>query len=81
MPCYFFNIRNDLDADDPEGTELPDGAAARKHALGAARDLVCASIHERGGVNLDHRIEVADGQGTVLFSVTFRESFTISDNA
>lgn len=79
MPRYFFNIRNDADVDDPEGAELPDEAAAREMALDSARDLACAHIHEHGGVNLDHRIDVADEGGTLLFSVTFRDAFTITN--
>ncbi|MDB5667533.1 MAG: hypothetical protein JWL74_483 [Alphaproteobacteria bacterium] len=77
MPRYFFHIRNDVDVDDPEGTLLTDESAARGLALDSARDLVCAHIREHGGVNLDHRIEVADESGTLLFSVTFRDAFTI----
>lgn len=77
MAIYYFNIRNDIDADDPEGTPCTNDAAAREYALEAARDLVCASIHEHGSVNLNHRIEVADESREVLFSVTFRDAFTI----
>ena len=78
MPHYYFHVRNDLVADDSEGAELLDEAEAREYAREAARELVCAGIHEHGGVNLDHCIVVADEAGTILFAVTFREAFTIT---
>jgi len=44
MPRYFFNLRHRSGpsglAVDPEGDELADVAAAREHALGAARDTI-----------------------------------------
>ena len=79
VPLYYFHVRNDIVADDSEGAELLDEAAAREYAREAARDLVCASIHEHGGVNLEHRIDVADESGNILFAVTFREAFTITE--
>ena len=75
---FYFHIRDYVHVDDPEGRELPDEAAAREHALEAARELVCAGILDRQGVNLDHRVEVATEAGQVLFSVTFREAFTVT---
>ena len=78
MRRYFFHIRDFVEADDPEGIELADDVEAREYAREAARDLVCASIKERGAFNLDHRIDVADEPGTILFAVTFREAFTIT---
>jgi hypothetical protein len=76
MPVYLFHIRNSEHTDDEEGTDLPDLAAARDHALEGARDLVCADI-KKGWLNLDHYIEVADQSGTLLFRLTFREAFQI----
>ena len=79
MPHYHFHVRNDFDSDDEEGVELSDDAAAREFAVENARVLVCESIREYGNVNLDHYIEVTDGQRLALFAVTFREAFTIVD--
>ena len=77
MPLYHFNIRNDVDVDDEEGTELADEAAAREYALENARVLVCESIRQHGQVNLDHFLVVTDPQGQRLFEVTYREAFTV----
>ena len=76
MPRFYFHIRNSGNVDDEEGQEFPDLDAARECAVEAARDLVCADIRQ-GYLNLDHRVEVADGAGVVLLQVTFRDAFTI----
>src|SRR3546814_2018267 len=78
-PRFYFHIRNDLTADDEEGVELADETAAKEHALEGARSLVCASIHEHGSVNLDHRIEVTNDQHQRVLTLTFREAFTITN--
>jgi hypothetical protein len=78
VPRYYFHVRNDIDADDDEGVELADDAAARAYARNAARHLICHGIHEHGGVNLDHHIDVAGEEGIPLFQVPFRECFTIT---
>jgi hypothetical protein len=76
MPRYFFDLRNDPDARDDEGRELPDLAAARETALEAARDMACADIRN-GELNLNHAIDVTDAQGATLFTITFRDAFDI----
>lgn len=77
MPRYFFHLRNDAHTQDEEGKELPDLAAAREHALEAARDVVCGDIR-RGYLNLDHYVEVTDESGDTVLKLTFREAFTIA---
>ena len=50
--------------------------AARARAIKAARALVCESVN-KGHLNLDHRIEVADENDARVMTVTFREAFTM----
>ena len=76
MPRYYFHLRNGLDAEDEEGAELPDEAAARAHAVDCARDLAAADVSE-GSLDLDHAIEVADGSRT-LFRVRYGEAVALS---
>lgn len=76
MPRYYFHLRNEFDAEDEEGLELPDLAAARLSAMEAARELCCADI-KQGWLNLDYRIDVANEQGDLVLTVTFREAFDI----
>lgn len=76
MPRYFFHVFNDEVSIDEEGSMLPDLESAREIAMDGCRDLVCESV-QKGHLNLDHRIDVADEKGDVLMQVTFREAFTI----
>ena len=76
MPRYYFHVFNDEVSMDEEGTLLPDLDAARETAMDGCRDLVCESV-QKGHLNLDHRIDIADGKGEVVMKVTFRDAFTI----
>lgn len=76
MPRFYFNLRNDLSVDDEEGLELPDLAAAREHAIYNARSIAAENVHA-GSLNLSHRIEIADGDGTLLDAVSFGEAVIV----
>jgi hypothetical protein len=75
MPRYYFNLRSYSDADDAQGVELVDEAAARELAVESARELVYADI-ANGWLNLDHRIEVVDEAGDPVLTMVFRDAFT-----
>jgi hypothetical protein len=75
VPHFYFHLFNDADFPDDEGADLPDAAAARVHAVGEAREMICAEV-QKGHLNLDHRIEIEDEQGGRT-SVTFRDAFTL----
>ncbi len=76
MPRYFFNLYDDVIAQDEEGVELPGEAAARIQALIGARDIMAEQV-KRGYLVRSHWIDVADEQGEVLFSVTFGDAVDI----
>jgi hypothetical protein len=76
MPRYFFHLHNDEISVDEEGRELADLAAARATALEAARGLAGEAV-SKGEVNLDDHIDIADADGAILYTLTFREAFTI----
>ena len=76
MPLHFFNLRSDIDVDDPDGVDLPDDAAARDFALENARDLVCADI-KTGVLNLDHCIEVVGHDRALVMTISFRDAFEV----
>ncbi|RZI76714.1 MAG: hypothetical protein EOP13_01225 [Pseudomonas sp.] len=83
MPLFFFDIHNDLETRDEEGSECADEAAALKRAHEAARHLAAESVREHGHLILDHRIVVRnDADGTVS-EVRFDEAVTVraSDKA
>jgi hypothetical protein len=73
---YYFHVFNDEITLDEEGYEFPDLDGARAFAVKNARSLVCESV-QKGHLNLDHRIEIADEAGARKMTVTFREAFTI----
>ena len=77
MARYYFHLRDDVSADDDEGTELPDIGAARAQAEKYARALAAASVQERGKLCLDHRIEVTNEAGQDVLTVTFADVVTI----
>lgn len=74
MPHYFFHVRGGpVEADDEEGCELPDAAAAERYAVGAARELLAAAVLE-GRLPLEERIDVTDASGRRLLSLSFGEA-------
>ena len=76
MPRFYFHLRNDVIADDEEGQELPDLAAAREVAIMNARELAAATVLE-GRLHLGHYIEIENEHGQIVATVTFREAVTI----
>ena len=77
MPRFFFHLRDDLDVEDVEGTELADLDAARERAAGEARQLMCDTLKQNGRITLGHRIDIEDGQGAVLATVHFADAVRI----
>lgn len=73
MPHFRFHVLNDIDAPDEEGQELPSLAAAHLRAIDYARDLASAAVRQ-GQLDLRHRIDIEDGEGKVLLTVTFGEA-------
>ena len=76
MPRYFVNVYDDIVAQDEEGMELPNEAAARLQALVGARELIAEQV-KHGYLVRAHWIDIVDDQGTVLFSQTFGEAVDI----
>jgi len=65
-----------MDAEDEEGRELPDLAAARRLAIDSARDMICADVRQ-GWLDLEHEIVVADESGEKLLVLRFGEAFEL----
>ena len=78
MPRYFFHVYDDIIAQDEEGLELPDLAAARLNALIGARDLITEQVRH-GYIVLSHWIDVVDEQGEKVLAVTFRDAVDIRE--
>ncbi len=78
MPRYFFHVYDDIIAEDEEGVELPNLAAARLNALRGARDLIGEQVR-RGYFVLSHWIDVVDEQGKKVLTITFRDAVAIKE--
>lgn len=77
MPRYFFHLRNDVEADDDEGEELPDVSAAHERAARDAQEMAALSVASYGRIKMHHRIDVADETGFIIFSVAFGDVVTV----
>jgi len=60
-----------------DGRELLDLEAARNLACEYARFTFAEPVKEVGRANLDHRIDIEDGEGRVLETVRFRDAVRI----
>ena len=78
MPRYFFHVYDDVIAQDEEGMELPNVAAARLNALQGARGLIADQV-KRGYFVLSHWIDVADERGEKVMTITFRDAVDIKE--
>lgn len=60
VPRCFFDLHNDVDAQDREGRDLPHVNAVVAEAVKEARSLIKASVDETGRIDLRHHIDVRD---------------------
>lgn len=72
MPRFYFHMRSGEDfIEDPEGSDLPDLAAARAEASAAARELMADRI--RNGHPADgHEFLIYDEDGKLIDTIPFR---------
>ena len=77
MPRYFFDLHNDIDAQDDEGRDLTDVDAVVAVAVQEARQLIKASIDETGRIDLRHHINVRDDRGDTVFVIHFEDAVTV----
>ncbi|CAA9545068.1 MAG: hypothetical protein AVDCRST_MAG23-2458 [uncultured Sphingosinicella sp.] len=78
MPRFFFNVYDDIIAEDEEGVELPNLDAARLQALRGARDLIAEQVRH-GYIMLSHWIDVMDEHGAKVLTLTFGEAVDIKE--
>ena len=73
MPIYYFNLREGAKfIRDFEGTDLPDLNSAIDEARQAVREIAADQLRSHERIN-GRSVEVADGEGEVLASVSVRE--------
>jgi hypothetical protein len=71
-------VYDDIIAQDEEGEELPNFAAARLNALKGARELIAEQVRH-GYIVLSHWIDVVDEQGDAVLTVTFKDAVDIKE--
>jgi len=73
VPRFYFNLCNGAEfAEDPEGVELPDYAAARRKAVENLRDVVSGDVL-MGDLNTASFIEIEDEQHELVETVSFAD--------
>jgi hypothetical protein len=77
MPRFFFHLHDDVDLPDPDGSELPDLAAARERANAAALDVICGVLKAERRLTLHHRIDIEDEHHRVVETVRFGDLVAI----
>jgi hypothetical protein len=76
MPRYFMHLRDSTDEVlDPEGLEVSP-EAIQGAALLAARDCIAEDVRT-GRIELKYRIDVHDGQGAVVHTISFADAVEI----
>ena len=76
MPILFFHFHDGVERlNDPEGAELTP-PQARARALKEARALIAHDVLN-GIVDLGHRIEVEEADGTLFQTLRFRDAVEI----
>jgi hypothetical protein len=73
---YFLHLDGLLDLSDAVETDAADLADARKTAILGIRDILCHDAI-RGEIDLRRRIDITDGKGALLLSVSFDEAVII----
>ena len=74
MNRVYLNIFNSVgDAEDLEGMQVCDLDAARSAAIDGIRSLLAAEVRT-GRLNLNGRIEIADGDGRLLAAIRFADA-------
>jgi hypothetical protein len=72
----FLNVRNSEGelVIDPDGQKLDSIQEAKAEAEASARDLMMDAMRSGESLGVDREIEVTDAQGSVLFTVKFRDA-------
>lgn len=73
MPRYHFNVYNEVAALDQDGLEFENLAEAREDAILNLRSLAAEMVMQ-GCLSLKDRIEITDGSGCMLQTVTMAEA-------
>ena len=71
MTVYHLHLFSDADVWDEEGQDFADLDAAEREAVRNARDVIAEHVRHGMPIDLNHRLEIVDGDGTILKVVRF----------
>lgn len=78
MPVFYFHLRERNDVTiDAEGVQLPDIAAAQRHAAAEARGMLAVELCDGGAIDLRRWLEVSDEAGAVVHILPFDTAIEI----
>lgn len=78
MPRFFFHIRDGATLiEDPDGSDLPDLAAAHEEAVQGARSILAEKL-KAGEVIDGQRFEITSEDGVVLAILPFKNVIRLS---
>ena len=77
MPHYYFHLHDETITQDDEGCDLPDLDSARASAIRDARSLMSSQVLD-GHLDLDHWVEITNGNGSKIDEVSFRSAIKIT---
>lgn len=77
MARFHINIFNDIDVMDEEGSDHANLPAAKLLAIAGVREMIADHVIHGRPINLRHRVEITDADGTVLAVIPFGELVTI----
>ena len=79
MPRYFFNISNDEEIPDEEGSEIADDSAAIEWARREVRYWAAESVKKHAHLVLHHKITVTNEEGAEVATVRFGDIISVRD--
>ena len=78
MPLFYLHLCNGAGfAEDEEGTELPDLAAARKRAIEGLRDIMAAELRA-GEIDMGAFVEIEDEDRRLLATISFEDAVRVT---
>jgi hypothetical protein len=78
MPRFYLHVCDGVGfAQDEEGLELPDRAAAREAAIQGLRDIMASEV-KGGGINLASFVEKEDERRRLIETVSFTDAVSLA---
>ncbi|UZK66432.1 DUF6894 family protein [Sphingomonas sp. M1-B02] len=82
MTHLYLNLFNGIGlARDEEGCDFATIEAAREQALLGVRSILSEELRRTGIIDLGGRVEIVDGQGSLLLTIAFCEAIEVKQGS